>query len=66
MSGVGGLPTWKKVEESNGSLVVVSSFNSSGDYVFSGTPSSYPVALVFMYSVGVNDYDVMLDFYEKH
>lgn len=64
MSGVGGFPTWQTVVEADATPVVVSSFNELGNYILSGTPASYPVAVVFVYSVLVRNYDVNFDFLE--
>jgi hypothetical protein len=64
MSGVGGLPTWETVEEADTTTVAVSSFDGEGNYVLSGVPSAYPVAVVFVYTVTVNYYDYSKDFLE--
>lgn len=64
MSGVGGRPTWENVEESDGTVVVVSAFDTSGNFTLSGNPTSFPVAVVFTYSVMVKYYDTDFDFLE--
>jgi hypothetical protein len=42
----GGRPTYASAVDSSGTIISTT-FDSSGNYVFSGTPSSYPVALVY-------------------
>ncbi len=64
MSGVGGFVTWREVEEADTSTVVVSSFDTDGNYVLSGVPDSYPVAIVFVYTVAGVYYDYTKDFLE--
>jgi hypothetical protein len=49
MSGVGGFVTWEKVEEADTTTVAVSSFDTDGNFVLTGVPSGYPVAIVFVY-----------------
>jgi len=42
----GGKPTLISAKSSSGA-VIATSFNSSGNWVFTGTPSSYPVAILY-------------------
>ncbi len=50
-----GQPTGIFPYTAGGTLVDVTSFNSSGDYVLSGTPSAYPVALIYQLSIKEKD-----------
>lgn len=47
----GGKPTGNSPVTSGGSPVIVSSFNTAGNYVLSGTPSAYPVAVLFVLKI---------------
>jgi len=47
VSTIDGVPTGSFPQTSGGVQVDVTSFDSSGNYVLSGTPSSYPVALIY-------------------
>lgn len=40
-----------------GGAVVATSFDASGNYVFTGTPSAYPVALVYSVQQTLNNFD---------
>jgi hypothetical protein len=53
---VGGKPTQLPALTAGG-VVVTSSFDASGNYVLSGTPSAYPVALVYKVQQTWADYD---------
>ena len=49
-------PDIEHAREADGTIITTT-FNSSGDYTLSGTPSSYPVAIIFRYRVKFKDYD---------
>lgn len=52
-----GRPTWKTPRESGGSLVTATLDVATGAWTLSGTPASYPVGIVFAYTIAVADYD---------
>lgn len=47
----GGVLTGITPTDSGGNPITVSSFDSSGNYTLSGTPSSYPVALIYVITI---------------
>lgn len=51
-----GQPTGNFPQTSGGVTVDVTSFNSLGAYTLSGTPSSYPVALIYILKIKAKDY----------
>lgn len=51
-----GQPTGQSPLTVGGSVVSVSSFDTSGNYTLSGTPSSFPVALVYIFKIKAIDY----------
>ena len=51
-----GQPTGQSPLTVGGSVVSVSSFDASGNYTLSGTPSSFPVALVYIFKIKAIDY----------
>lgn len=46
----GGFPDYTQVTTAGGT-VVTTTINAAGDYVLSGTPSSFPVAVIYAYTV---------------
>lgn len=52
----GGRPTYSSAVDA-GSVVISTTFDSSGNYSFSGTPSAYPVALVYRVEQTLLDFD---------
>jgi hypothetical protein len=52
----GGRPTFQAAQTSAG-VIVSATFDSSGNYVLSGTPSAYPVALVYRIYQALDDFD---------
>ena len=50
-----GQPTGQSPLTIGGAVVSVTSFDSSGNYVLSGTPSAYPVALVYIFKIKAID-----------
>lgn len=50
-----GQPTGQSPLTIGGAVVSVTSFDTSGNYVLSGTPSSYPVALVYIFKIKAID-----------
>lgn len=56
VSTIDGVPTGSFPQTSGGVQVDVTSFDSSGNYVLSGTPSSYPVALIYWLKISAADY----------
>jgi len=52
----GGLPTFQSAVTA-GSVIVTATFDEDGNYTLSGTPSAYPVALVYVYRVQFQYYD---------
>lgn len=53
---INGQPSEQSPVTSGGAVVSVSSFDTSGNYTLSGTPSSYPVALVYILKIKAVDY----------
>jgi len=53
---VNGQPSEQSPVTAGGAVVSVSSFDASGNYTLSGTPSSYPVALVYILKIKAVDY----------
>jgi hypothetical protein len=51
-----GQPTGLFPQTSGGVTVDVSSFDALGNYTLSGTPSSYPVALIYILKIKAKDY----------
>jgi hypothetical protein len=56
VSTIDGVPTGSLPQTAGGVQVDVTSFDSSGNYVLSGTPSSYPVALIYWLKISGADY----------
>lgn len=52
----GGKPTLISAKSSSGA-VIATSFNSSGNWVFTGTPSSYPVAILYRVRQKILNFD---------
>ena len=50
-----GQPTGQSPLTIGGAVVSVTSFDTSGNYVLSGTPSAYPVALVYIFKIKAID-----------
>jgi len=50
-----GQPTGQSPLTIGGAVVSVNSFDASGNYVLSGTPSAYPVALVYIFKIKAID-----------
>ena len=50
-----GQPTGQSPLTIGGTVVSVTSFDTSGNYVLSGTPSAYPVALVYIFKIKAID-----------
>lgn len=58
-----GKPTGDSPRDSGGNIISVTSFDASGNYTLSGTPSAYPVALVYYFKItGQNWNNVDLDY----
>jgi len=53
---VNGQPSGQSPLTAGGSVVSVSSFDASGNFTLSGTPSSYPVALIYIFTIKAVDY----------
>lgn len=53
---VNGQPSGQSPLTAGGSVVSVSSFDTSGNFTLSGTPSSYPVALIYIFTIKAVDY----------
>lgn len=53
---VNGEPSGLSATTSGGVAITVSSFDIAGNYVFSGIPSAYPVALVYVLKIKAIDY----------
>ncbi len=51
-----GQPTGDFPETAGGVLVDVTSFDTSGNFVLSGTPSAYPCALIYILKISAADY----------
>ena len=51
-----GEPTGNPVLTSTDTQVVVSSFDSGGNYTLSGTPSSTPIALIYFFTIPLSSY----------
>lgn len=51
-----GQPTGIFPQTAGGVAVDVTSFNAAGDFVLNGTPSAYPVALIYKLSIAAVDY----------
>jgi len=52
-----GRPTWTTPREADGSLVTATLNVATGAWELSGTPASYPVGVVFAYTIAVADFD---------
>lgn len=50
-----GKPTGNSPKTILGASVIVSSFDTSGNYVLSSTPSSFPVAIIFVFKIKAKD-----------
>lgn len=58
----GGQPTGFNPTTAGGTIVDVSSFDASGNYVLTGTPSSYPVAIIYVFKIKAENWgNVSLD-----
>lgn len=53
---VNGKPTGLSPTTGDGSPITVTSFDSSGNYTISGTPTSFPIALLFVVKIKAIDY----------
>jgi hypothetical protein len=53
---VNGQPTFDVVQTAGGTLVDVSSFDASGNYTLSGTPSAFPIALIYVFTIPASSY----------
>lgn len=51
-----GIPTGQNPVTAGGALVDVSSFDASGNYVLTGTPSAYPVDIIYWISITALNY----------
>lgn len=49
-------PTGEFPQTSGGDVVTVSSFDTTGAYTLSGTPSSFPVAIIYMLKISAANY----------
>lgn len=57
-----GQPTGNFPQTAGGAFVDVASFNASGAYTLSGTPSAYPVALIYVLKIDAKDWsNLVLD-----
>lgn len=60
---VGGKPSGNFPETSGGAVVDVTSFDALGNFILSGIPSAYPVALIYVFRINIMDYgNVDLDY----
>ena len=50
-----GKPSGNSPVSSGGSPVVIGSFDASGNYTLSGTPSAFPVAILFVFKIKAKD-----------
>lgn len=64
--GIDGLPNWESPTTSIGT-VVSATMDGSGNYTLSGSPSTYPFALVYRYSCKLKNFDYLksLEFAEQ-
>lgn len=53
---VGGKPSGYSATDSGGNVVSVSSFNTSGNYTLSSTPTAYPVAVLYILQIKAKDW----------
>ena len=53
----GGIPTYRSPTTS-GLATITATLDGSGNYTLSGTPSAYPVAVVYVYKVSLKDLDI--------
>lgn len=53
---INGQPTGSFPETAGGVAVVVSSFDALGNYTLSGTPSAFPIALIYVLSIQAKNY----------
>lgn len=51
-----GQPTGQFPQTAGGAFVDVATFNTSGDYTLTGTPSSFPVALLYVLKIDAKDW----------
>jgi hypothetical protein len=51
-----GQPTGKNPVTAGGAIVDVSSFDASGNYNLTGTPSAYPVAIIYILKISAKDF----------
>jgi hypothetical protein len=49
-------PDVEHVQDASGAIITTT-FDATGAYTLSGTPSSYPIAIIFAYKVKLEDYD---------
>lgn len=61
VSTIDGSPTGISPRTSGGVVVDVTSFDGSGNFVLSGTPSAYPVALIYWFDISASDYANLSD-----
>lgn len=52
-----GQPTGINPQASGGALVDVTSFDTGGNYVLTGTPSAFPVAIIYILSIAAKDWN---------
>jgi len=52
----GGKPTLQSAQDALGAIIATT-FNSAGNWVFSGTPSAYPVAIIYRVTQKLSDFD---------
>lgn len=58
----GGVPTFQSPLTAGGAIVDVSSFDALGNYTLSGTPSAFPVAIIYFFRIAdINWSNVVLD-----
>lgn len=51
-----GQPTGKNPVTAGGAIVDVSTFDASGNYTLTGTPNSYPVAIIYILKIDAKDW----------
>jgi len=55
--GADGRPNWETPTEADGTLVTAA-LDEDGNWTLSGTPSSYPVTIIYAYSINLPDLDI--------